>query len=118
MFSITVDRVKRVFDVKAEGFLSMDEAIAFVNDFKTKTKAVTTNGYTLVIDTRKLKAGTPEVAENMKNVMDMYINTPFKKRYAYKLEHGIAQMQVERIGKTQKGFELINFISSPQEIKL
>lgn len=118
MFKITIDEVKKIFDVKAEGFLSMKEAMEFVNDFIKKAKMVPTSNYTLIIDTRELQAGTPEVAENMKNVMRMYIDTPFKNRYAYKLERGIAQMQVERIGRTQKGFEKIKFINNKFEIKL
>ena len=117
MFKIEADQVKKRFNVYAEGFFLMDEASAFVKEFTEKSKVANSKTLTLVVDTRKLSAGTPEVAENMSSVIELYINTPFKERYAYKLESRIAQSQVIRVGKGQKGFELIKFIDSESEIK-
>lgn len=117
MFEININRVKNVLDVKAKGFLSMEEAMKFVEDYNRKVKMIKPEEYTLIIDTRDLKPGSPEVAENMKNVMDMYLNVPFKNRYAYKLRNIVAQMQVQRIGRTKKGFNQIKFINDETEIQ-
>ncbi|WP_040213095.1 hypothetical protein [Clostridium polynesiense] len=115
MFEIKIDSGKKVFYAFAEGFFNMDEAKKFEQEFLAKAKSVNTSEYSLLINTKDLKPSSPEVADNMSNIIKMYLETPFKKRIALKVEFVLAQMQIERIGKAIPNFNLIKFVKDEKE---
>ncbi len=118
MYNIQINTEKKVLYAFAEGFLNLEDANGFIKDFKEKSSSINSKDYSLLINTKNLKPATPEIADKMGGLILMYINTPFKARYALKLDSAVGQMQVNRVGKTIPGFDTIKFVDTEGEAYL
>ncbi len=116
MYEINVNHLKKEVYVFADGFFTLEEANSFIAEYKRKTGAVNTSDYNLIVNTKDLKTSTPEVAEKLVDVIAMYMVNPYKARYSVKLSNAVAQMQVNRMGRTIEGFsEGMTFVTDEAE---
>lgn len=115
MYRMEVNNSNKTFFILAEGFFTMEEGQKFAGEYQTKVSSINPPEFTLIVDAKGVKPSSPEVAEALQSVMGMYINVPFKKRFMVKLDSSIAQSQVQRLGKSIPGFDLIEFTDSSEE---
>ena len=116
MYEINVNHLKKEVYVFANGFFTVEEADSFIADYKRKTGAVNTSDYNLIINTKDLKTSAPEVAEKLMDVMAMYMTNQYKARYSVKLSNAVAQMQINRMGRSIEGFsEGMTFVTDEAE---
>ncbi len=115
MFTMEVDQAKKIFSIFASGFFTMQEGVDFINEYRTKTSQVNPKEYTLIVDGREVKASAQDVAEQLKNMLMLYMSVPFKKRIIVQQQSAVALGQTKRIGKDIQGFDTIIFVESPEE---
>ncbi len=115
MYRMEVNTANKTFYIFAEGFFTMEEGQKYAGEYQTKVSSFKPEEYNLIVDAKGVKPSSPEVAEALQSVMGLYINVPFKKRFMVKLESSIAQGQVQRLGKSLPGFDLIEFVDTSDE---
>lgn len=115
MYRMEVKNMNKTFFILAEGFFTMEEGQEFASEYQTKVNSIEPQEFTLIVDAKGVKPSSPEVADALQKVMGMYINVPFKKRFMVNLDSSIAQSQVQRLGKSIPGFDLIEFVDSSEE---
>jgi len=99
MFKIQIDSSKKVFKVEASGFLTKDDLVSYIDDFKKNLKNINPSQFALVVDAREQKALAPDAAGLIGDVLKMYSETPFKKRFSVVLDSAVAMSQVKRVAK-------------------
>ncbi len=115
MFTMEVDQTKKIFSIFASGFFTMQEGVDYINEYRTKTSQLDPKEYTLIVDGREVKASAQDVAEQLKNMLMLYMSVPFKKRIIVQQQSAVASGQTKRIGKDIPGFDTIIFVESPEE---
>jgi len=114
MYHIELDKSKELFIVKGFGLYKEDELLSFINDLKTKINLINPRDYKLVLDTSKLKTSGQKTLPIMNDIMQIYLETPFKKRFYVQSESVTANMQMKRTGKNDF-FDNLTIISSIKE---
>ncbi|OPX46250.1 hypothetical protein CLHUN_00660 [Ruminiclostridium hungatei] len=115
MFEMEVDKLKKVFTIVAAGFFSMQEGIDFMNEYRSKAAQIVPEEYTLIVDGREVKTSAQDVAEQLKNMIMLYMSVPFKKRIIVQQQSAVAASQTKRLAKDIPGFETIIFVESTEE---
>lgn len=114
MFKIEINSQKKLFHVTTSGFFTLSEAQAYVDDFKNKAKTIDASQYVLLINGKDQKTASTEVATLLESAMDLYMKTPFKKRYSVVMDSVVTMQQIKRLGNK----ELLNsfkFFNSEEE---
>ncbi len=114
MFKMEVDKLKKVFTIVASGFFSMQEGIDFMNEYRSKAAQIIPEEYTLVVDGREVKTSAQDVAEQLKNMIMLYMSVPFKKRIIIQQQSAVAASQTKRLAKDIPGYETLLFVESPE----
>lgn len=115
-FKFEVDNLRNYFIIKVWGFFTMDDANDFIQSYQEIVKSFNPSDYILVVDGRDLKTSSPDVAAMLQKVMQMYIQTPFKKRYSIELNSALTKMQLQRLGQDII-FKYFTFVNSESEIQ-
>lgn len=115
MFNMEVDKSKKLFTIVAAGFFSMQEGLDFIAEYQAKSSEIDPKEYTLIVDGKDVKASAQDVAEQLKNMLMLYMSVPFKKRIIIQQESAVASSQTKRLAKEVPGFETIVFVSSMEE---
>jgi len=115
MYKMEVDPVKKVFYIYAAGFFSMEEGTRFIAEYMEKTGTISPNQYNLIVDSKEVKPSAPDVANALQELMKLYMNVPFKKRFIVKLDSAIGMSQVNRLSKEIPGFDTIVFVDSSEQ---
>lgn len=115
MYKIEIDHTKKIFSIFASGFFSMQEGLDYMNEYKEKTSQINPKEYTLIVDGREVKTSAQDVAEQLKNMIMLYMSVPFKKRIIVQQQSAVAAGQTKRIGKDIPGFDTIIFVETPEE---
>lgn len=95
--NIQVNSIKKVVNVRVAGRISMEEAKAFINDYKVKTSAINPSAYTLEVDCSDMEVLTPDMTENLTGVMKMYKASGFKKVIYQVKSNPILKVQLTRL---------------------
>lgn len=115
MFKMDIDSTKKVFSIYAAGFFSMQEGMDFMKEYQTKTSQINANDYTLVVDGREVKTSAQDVAEQLKNMIMLYMSVPFKKRILIQQQSAVASSQTNRLFREIQGAETIIFVGTLEE---
>jgi hypothetical protein len=95
MYNIRVDTVKNRLYVTLVGFFSLDEIKKCGDETIEATKRLR-SGYDVVTDISQFKAGTPEVAEDIKRVQHHFRSSGARQGARIVGENPIAKMQFRR----------------------
>ena len=115
MYKMEVDRSKKLFTINASGFFSAQESKDFINDYKSKTKEFDPKEFTMIVNGRGLKTSTQDVAENLKNVMKLYAQDPFKKKIIVQQASSVGKMQTQRLARDIPGFESVLMVNTLED---
>ncbi len=116
MYKINVNSLQKRFEVNASGMFKKEEAIAFLDELEEKIKTINPKEYTLIIDAKDQKPSAQDVVPLQEKAINVYVSTPFAKRYSIVIDSAITTNQVKRLGK-EKLLEKITFIQSIKEAK-
>lgn len=97
-YGVTLNTTDKVIVSHASGFIKVFEASEIVRQFKEAVQKVNTKEYALIVDGKDAKTVTQDVVPLMQEVLQLYTETPFKKKYMVELEAGIKASQVKRVG--------------------
>lgn len=97
--SINVDNIQKIFNVRVAGRITPKEEQEFLADYKAKTSAITPAQYTLEVDCTDMKVVTPDMTENLTQVMKMYKATGFKKVIYQVKSNVLLKMQLARLAR-------------------
>lgn len=115
MFSMEVDKIRKVFFITAAGFFTMEEGKDFMTEYQSKTSMINPAEYSLIVDGREVKASAQDVADQLKSMILLYMSVPFKKRIIIQQQSVIADNQTKRIAKDIPGFDTIIFAESIED---
>ncbi len=119
VFEMNIDKENKVFTAFAEGFFSMEQGIAFCEEFTKACLECSASGdYIMIVDAQGVKPSTPQVAEALGNALALYSsdNFKFKKRFMLKCASAVTQAQVTRLSKDVPGFDdMITFVDTKEE---
>ncbi len=115
MFKMEIDKLKKVFFITAAGFFSMQEGMDFMAEYQSKTSMFDPKDYTLIVDGREVKASAQDVADQLKNMILLYMSVPFKKRIIIQQQSAVAVGQTKRLAKDIPGFDTIIFAETVEE---
>jgi len=115
MFKMDVEKTKKVFTIIAAGFFSLQEGMDFISEYSSKTKEFDPKEFTLIVDGKDVKASAQDVAEQLKNMIMLYMSVPFKKRIVIQQDSAVATSQTKRLAKDIPGFDTIIFVNSMEE---
>lgn len=116
MYKFEIDASKKIFKIVTSGMFKLDEAEAFVAELEKKIKSVDPKQYTLVLDSKEQKPSGPDVVSLQEKAINLYVDTPFAKRYSIVFDSVIALSQIKRLGKN-KISKNITFIDSMDQVK-
>lgn len=115
MYKIEVNPSKKLLSIVAEGMFNLEEAQTYMEDFKAKLSSINPSEYYFLADARKQTTSTPEVGAVLTEVLKIYKDAPFKKRYLVKLDSVIAMSQIKRLAGSDfdQKFSIVN---TPEEV--
>ncbi|EPR13027.1 hypothetical protein [Ruminiclostridium papyrosolvens] len=119
VFSMDIDKESKVFTAFAEGFFSMEQGIAFCEDFtKAALECSKYGDYIMIVDAQGVKPSTPQVAEALGNALALYASDEFKfkKRFMLNCASSITQSQAVRLSKNVPGFNTkVTFVDTKED---
>ena len=115
VYKMEVDRSKKLFTINASGFFSAQESKDFINEYKAKTKEFDPKEFTMIVNGRGLKTSTQDVAENLKSVMKLYAQDPFKKKIIVQQASSVGKMQTQRLSRDIPGFESMLMVNTLED---
>lgn len=112
MYSFEVNTKKKYLLAKVEGMMKIADAENYTKDLSDKIKSINPSEYAFIMDGTQQKAILPEVIPYLKKAIELYINTPFKKRIYLELASAVASNQVKRVGENPlaEHFDVANSI--------
>jgi hypothetical protein len=121
MFNFNINSQKKSFHVSASGSFGVEEAKQIVEEYKNKAKGLNLKEYVLIIDSEAVSVSTPDVVPYMNELIQLYTDAPFKKKYFVSPKSVIASMQVKRVSQQDKKSEntfmdLVTLVSSADEV--
>lgn len=99
MYIMEIQPDKKTLFIKVGGFFKEEEAKAYIHDYQKNTKKIKPSEYKLVIDARDQAAVLPEVAEDLKHVLNMYSDTDFKEIFIVNPTSTVSKMQLAKCAK-------------------
>lgn len=119
VFSMKLDSEKKVLVAFAEGMFNLEKGGEFCKAFiDAAKKASQFKDYSLIVDVSGVKPTSPEVQEQLVEVMSLYASKDFvfKKRFMTKLASAVTQSQANRLAKGTPGFsEMVTFVKDQEE---
>jgi hypothetical protein len=115
MFRMDINKEDNVFFIYAEGYFSVKEGENYIQNFLRIVKEINPSEYNFILDGRYCKISTPEVAERLKMMMQIFVDTPFRKKIAIYQLNPVARKQIENLGRQVAGFESFIFVDTLQE---
>lgn len=97
--TIRVNAVKKAVSMTVAGKMTMNEAELFIKEYQTKIGPLNGPDFELEADATEMQLLTPEMAENLTEVMKMYKQTGFKKITATITKNPMLKMQLSRIAR-------------------
>lgn len=97
--NINVNNIRKIFNISVAGRITAKEEQEFLNDYKAKTKAINSADYTLDVDCSEMKVVTPDMTENLTQVMKMYKATGFKKVVYQVKSNALLKLQLARLAR-------------------
>lgn len=115
MYKIDINPGKKLLSIVAEGMFNLDEAKKYKDDFVAKLNSINPREYSFLADGRKQTTSTPEVGQILAEVLNIYKEAPFKKRYLVKLDSVIAMSQVKRLCGADFD-QIFTVVNTPEEV--
>ncbi len=115
MFSMKIDFINKIFFIHAEGVFSRQEGISYKKEYIEKVKQLTPYEFSFILDGAEVKASTRNVSEQLMEMMNLYMKTPFKKRILIQQKSLVARNQTQRLAREVKGFETFIFVETMSE---
>ena len=97
-YGVTLDTKNKVIISMASGFIKENEAKEIINQFKEAIRKANTSEYGLIVDGSDSKPVSPDVVPLMAEVIKLYTETPFKKKYFVEINSALNQTQIKRVG--------------------
>jgi len=116
MYKMELKTNAKILLINMDGFMTQEEIISFIEEFKNNLKDIISNQYSIVVDSRELKAFPQQLLGNMKEAMSLITITPFKKLYTIMPKSLITTMQIKRVGMGVKKLNDIINVESYEEI--
>ena len=103
-YDLTINEEKKVFLAQATGFFDVEDGESFIKDYKRITQTLQKDIYTLIINAPELQPSSPQVAEMLGSLLQMYMEVPFKNRILVTNGNPVTLMQFKRLGKSIPGW--------------
>lgn len=116
MYKIILDTSKKLFIIAVSGVVDKTEGEKLYQDVIKNIKSTKSYEYSLICETSELEASTQDSILAMEKLMELYLSTPFRKRYCLTSKDIIKNIRLKKIGQDSfvDGFIAI---SSIDEIK-
>ncbi|AEY66991.1 hypothetical protein [Clostridium sp. BNL1100] len=119
VFTMEIDKERKVFTAFAEGFFSMEQGLAFCEEFtKAALECSKYGDFILIVDAQGVKPSTPQVAEALGNALALYASDDFKfkKRFMLNCASSITQSQAVRLSKNIPEFNTkVTFVATKED---
>jgi hypothetical protein len=100
MYDIKILEDKKVIHVTTGGFMKAEEAVEILNSLKKTFQAIDTSKYYFILDSSNFKAAAQENINLLTDVITLYAQTPFIKKFVILPISSIAKMQAQKTDKT------------------
>lgn len=97
--TIQVNSVKKVVNMTVAGRMTMSDAELFIKEYQVKIGPLNGPDFELEVDATDMQVLTPEMTENLTEVMKMYKKTGFKKVTVIITQTPVLKMQLSRIAR-------------------
>lgn len=115
MFNMEIDRDKKAFIITVAGSFTSKESMDFLNDFHTLTKEFDLKEFTLVVDGKDLRVSASNVSDKLRDVIELYSKSPFKKRIIVKQKSAMAFNQSNRLAIDIFNSDTFLFVNTIEE---
>lgn len=118
MYRVEIEESEKVFLVTMSGIMTKPEIMAYIDEFKKKTKRLNPAEYSIVLNIQELEVvpGDFNVTDLMEQAVILTINVPFKMRYNTMPKSVVATWLIEKIGKKDTSFYDTIFTESYGEV--
>jgi len=116
MYKMELKTNGKILLINRSGFMTQEESISYLEELKKNIKNICPTEYSIVVDSRELKASSQQLLVSIEEAMSLIAVTPFKKRYSILPKSIIATMQINRVGMGINKFNNIIFVESYEEI--
>lgn len=99
MYTLKLDKVKKVFTATVGGFITPEMGEAFVKDYTKEIKGINPKDFTLVVDSTELKPSPADSIPILKGCFEFYMKDGFKKILMVEAKSATTNMQLKRVGR-------------------
>lgn len=99
MYTLKLDKVKKVFTATVSGFITPEMGNAFVKDYEKEIKGINPKDYTLVVDSTDLKPSPKESIPVLKGCFEFYMKDGFKVIRMVEASSATTNMQLKRVAR-------------------
>lgn len=97
-YEFELNKENKKLNIKVDGFFHKEEAMQFVSDYKKCVQKINTSDYIISVDCNKMCVSKPEIVDDLKNVIQMYLDDEFKKiNFVMDKAQIIFKMQIHRL---------------------
>lgn len=99
-YQISLDKTKKVMNVKVWGMFKPEDATEFVVDFQSASSTLETSEYVLSFDTKELSVSVQEMIPMLEGCFKMYKEMGFKKVLIDVGNNVTLKMQLNRVARS------------------
>ncbi|NMA65421.1 MAG: hypothetical protein GX957_04165 [Clostridiaceae bacterium] len=118
MHKIEINDVKKVIIATVSGFVTVDGAKNYISDLEKTIKKINASEYAFIIDGTEQKTVGQDVVPYLKKAIDIYIETPFRKKMYIELKSAVASSQIKRVGANPLAQHMIAVESLEKALEL
>lgn len=107
MYSMKIDETKKVFSIVVSGFITEDEAAAYMIDYKKHSESIHCPSYTLLLDGSEMKASKQGMLDGLKALIQSYVDDQYKEILFVQVESPTARSQMRRIDVLMNNVRII-----------
>lgn len=116
MYKMEVKTNERILLITMSGLMTEKESLAYIEELNKNIKRINPTQYSMVVDTRELKASPQNLINLMEQAMELITTTPFKRRYSIMPKSAVATMQVKRVSKEDNKFNDTIFVEAYEDV--
>lgn len=116
MYTMEIKSKERIFLITMSGFMTEEESLAYIKEYKEKIKSINSSEYNIVVDGKELKTTSQKLIGLIQEAQNLIANTPFKQRYSIMPKSTISTSQIKRVSSENKVFDDTIFVESYEEV--